>query len=304
MTSTDEKVLEIEGAKKSVDGRITRRRYGATGHGYLIDGVKADGVTGILDGSMPKKALIGWAAGNVASFVYDDPEQTLQMAKRLGKDAFVKAMKELPTQDRDLAAKRGTEVHKLAELAARGEEVDVPNELAGHFDAYMDFRLRHQPRNEMLEVVVAHLKYRYGGTLDAWAHLPMLKGMMVEYPGGQRKVFCNHDYECLTLVDTKTSRSGVYSETGLQTAAYGYATHYIDAAGNVREMVKIDHYVSLWLRSDGWDLIPFDVTEKDWKIFLYCQQVARFTDWKKGRSATIKGEALPLPPLPDLDEVA
>lgn len=298
-------LLDNEGAKKSLDGRIQRRNYGR-GHGYLIDGTKAEGVTGILGGSVPKNALVGWAAGAVGQFVYDEPEETVRMAQRMGAEAFVKAMKEVPSNDRDQAANKGTAVHKMAELIARGEEVDVEDYLAGHVDSYLDFREHHRPRKEMLEVVVAHLKYRYAGTTDGWAHMPMLKGMMATFPEwtdlkgnrrGGRKIMCEHDYECLTLLDIKTSRSGVFSETAYQCCAYGYATHYIDAAAHVREMPKIEHYVSLWLRSDGWELIPFDVCDDDHRTFLYMQQVARATDWKNGRFATIRGEALPIPML-------
>lgn len=286
--------LNNEGAPKSNDKRLERRNYG-TGHGYKIDGVKADGITTILNGSIPKGALVGWAAGAVAEMVYDDPEWVLDAAKRFGRDGFVKAMKEVPSNDRDSAARRGTEVHKLAELAGRGEEVEVPDELAGHFDAYLDYREHHEPADEMFEVVVANLKYKFMGTLDAWAHLPNLKGLMVQYPEQGAKPLCECEHRCLTLTDIKTSRSGPFGDTGLQLTGYSYAEVYIDAAGEIRDMPHFDHHVVIWLRSDGWELIPFDIQPADFRTFLYCQQVARFTDWKKGRTATIKGEALALP---------
>jgi hypothetical protein len=291
--------LQNEGATKSLDGRIQRRNAGSN-HWYLIDGEKADGVTTILGGSIHKVDLVGWAAGAVGQFVYDSPEETVAMAQRMGRDAFVAAAKQIPNDDRDAAARRGTEVHKLAEMLGRGEEVTVPDALAGHVDAYLDFRDVHEPLAELFEVTVANLKYRFAGTLDSWGHLPHLKDLQAEFPGVGRRPICTcladrDDDACLSLLDIKTSRSGVYAETGLQIAAYGGCEVYIDADGNVRDMPKISHYLSLWLRSDGWDLIPFDITERDFKTFLYCQQVSKFTDWKKGRSATIKGEALPLP---------
>ncbi len=295
--------LDNQGATQDDQKRVVRRNAGSN-HWYLIDGQKADGVTGILGGSIPKGALVGWAAGAVGGFVYDEPEETVRMAQRMGREAFIAAAKQIPSEDRDSAARRGTEVHRLSELLGRGEEVEIPDELAGHVDAYLDFRESHNPQKELFEVTVAHLKYKYAGTLDTWAHLPRLRGMLADFPEwtdaegvrrGGRKVICECQDECLSVLDIKTSRSGVYAETGLQICAYGNASHYIDAAGKLRETPEIRHYVSLWLRSDGWELYPFDILPTDFRTFLYCQQVARFTDWKKGRSATIKGEALPLP---------
>lgn len=279
------------GASKTKDGRVVRRNYG-NGHGYTIDGQKADGVTTVLGNSVPKPALVGWAAGSVGGLVFDEPD-TIESMKKVGRDGFIKAMKEVPSNDRDQAGNKGTAVHKLAEQLARGEEVDVPEYLQGHVDSYLRFRDAFLPEDEMVEAVVVNVKYRYGGTLDSWSHLSRLKEAKDE--NGSPLCSCKH--RCLSLVDIKTNRSGPFGDTCLQLAAYSGASHFIDAAGELREMPKFDHYFVLWLRSDDYDLVPFDVTDRDRKTFLYCQQVHKFTDWKTGRVSKVKGAAVTPPPL-------
>ena len=283
-----------EGAAKSNDKRLQRINSGS-GHWYKIDGQKADGVSWVLNNSVPKGALVGWAAGKVAEECFDNP-QGVESLKSLGREAFVKAMKEVPNNDRDQAANKGTHVHKMAELIAKGEEVDVPNYIAGHVDSYVDWDETFKPTKMMTEVTVFHLKQRIGGTLDIWCHLERMKGVEIIFPDG-RDATCRCEDECLSIVDIKTSRSGVFGDTALQLAPYGNAEVYIDAAGNIRPMPEIRHYYVLWLRSDGYELYPYNVTPKTWKKFLYCQQVAHFNDWKTGDVRNVKGEPISLPKL-------
>ena len=50
--------------------RLERRNYGR-GHGYKIDGYKVPGVTTVLGESLPKPALIDWAARTTAAAAVD-----------------------------------------------------------------------------------------------------------------------------------------------------------------------------------------------------------------------------------------
>ena len=54
-------------------------------------------------------------------------------------------------------------------------------------------------------------------------------------------------------------------------------------------MPKVDWYGVVWVRSDGYDLIPYQVTEKEWKQFLFCIQTAW---WADNRMPVVKGEAI------------
>ena len=170
---------------------IKRRNYGR-GHGYTLDGQKVPGVTTIISDGLPKPALMGWAAKTIAEYVADRLDQADghvladQLVDDLGELARVKGkpwpdklsrtkvaelLKGIHYEDRDQAAKRGTQVHALAERLARGEEVDVPEPLTGHVDAYLAFLADWQPTDAHLEVTVASVKHRYSGTLDMIATL-------------------------------------------------------------------------------------------------------------------------------------
>lgn len=277
--ATKPKVLGTPaGAKKSVDGRIQRIGAG-NGHWYKMDAKKCDGITGIINDSIPKPALVSWAAGAVAAFVYDDPEYIKQKIEKEGRKGFIQSMKDVPYQDRDIAANKGTQVHKLAEQLGRGEEVEVPEELVGHVESYLKYREDYEPKDEMIEVTVGSFKHRFMGTLDNWATLD-----------NDHAVKNNIDGRC--LIDIKTSRSGIWGETGLQLCGYGFSEFFLDANGEVHDLPKFDHYLGLWLRADGYDLYEFDVTEKTFRYFLYCQQVAHLT---KNILPTIKGQAIAPP---------
>lgn len=250
----------------------TRRVNRGRSHSYDLDGARVDGVTSILSKGLPKPALVGWAAREVAGFAADN----LELLKQMKRDEIVDFCKGAPYRDRDRAANRGGEVHHLAQKLAAGEEVDVPEELVGHVDSYIRFREVWQPQDEILERSVFSRKWRYAGTLDWLCKLPGL---------GQ------------ALLDIKTNRSGPFGETALQLAAYANADFMIDEKGREDPIPPIDFFGVLWLRADGFDLHPFDVTDREWKQFLYIRQTAW---WVDNREKSVKGPVLYEPPAQEV----
>ena len=269
---------------------IKRRNYGR-GHGYALDGQKVPGVTTIINDGLPKPALMGWAAKTIAEYVADRLDQADghvladQLVDDLGELARTKGkpwpdklsrtklaelLKGIHYEDRDQAAKRGTEVHALAERLARGEEVDVPEPLTGHVDAYLAFLDDWRPTDAHLEVTVASVKHRYSGTLDMIATLPGLG-------------------RC--LLDIKTSRSGPFGEVALQLAGYRFAEFAV-IDGETVPMPDIDWCGVIWVRADGYDLYPFDAGPAQFRSFLYVQQVGRFLADQKDRDRTAKHDAI------------
>lgn len=274
----------------------TRRIDRGRGHSYLLEGEKADGVTWVLSNGFPKPALVGWAARTIAEFVAnrvslrdDDVWDAARLIRDLraiaaenprdtwpdgppGPLSIAEILKGLHWRDRDVAGKRGTEVHHLAQRLAGGEEVDIPEELVGHVDSYLKFRKDWDPTDELVEVVVGNRKHRYMGTADLFANLETLG---------------------YTLVDLKTARSGIFGETALQLAGYRYAEFYLHpATGEEKPMPEFDAVVGLWLRADGYDLFPIEAGPAEWRTFLYVQQVAHFQD---SRSKEVVGPALSVP---------
>lgn len=305
----------------------TRRQKYGNGHGYFIDGRKAPGVTTLLRG-VPKN-LTGWAAGLVGDFVLDRLkivdghviadellDDLRKMAATTGK--FPKQIpdwrrseklgmaelrdygfvfKGMPFVKRDEAGNRGTEVHKLAQRLAEGEEITVPEELVGHVDAYLKFRDDWEPYDEQVEFVVVNRTASYMGTGDLLCRLARAPELG------------------LCLIDLKTSK-GVYDETGLQLAGYRYGESIVDEDGNEQPMPEVDSTLCLHVRSDGYDLIPFVAERPEQRVMLYAGQVQGFLEansWDQSKPAPawvnpeaarrVKGEAL-APPKSAKAEVA
>lgn len=240
--------------------RINRGR----GHSYTLDGKPVSGVTTIIGKSLPKPALTGWAAREVAEFVAGRREILTQLTD----EELIDLCKGAPFRERDKAANRGTEVHRLAEQLAHGREVDVPQELVGHVDSYLAFLEKFEPSEALVERPVFNRQYRYGGTLD---------------------LLCRIKEFGRCLLDIKTNRSGPFGETALQMAAYGHAEVYVDADGAEQPLPAVDFYGVVWVRADGFDLYRYEVTEREWKQFLFCAQTAW---WVDNRLEHVRGDAI------------
>lgn len=234
--------------------QFTRRNYGR-GHAYYLGDRKLDGVTTLISNGLPKPALVKWAANCAAELAVNewDTLAELPVADRL------KRLSGAPNAMRDAAAVKGTRVHALADQLARGEEVAVPEDLAGHVESCVRFLNEWRVDTLQTERPVYHEKYLYAGTFD------LLAGM--DDGGGQGMQSW--------LLDFKTNKSGPFGDTAFQLAAYGNATHYLRDDGLIMPMPIIDRYGVIWLRSDGYDLYPYHVNQDVFRQFLYIQQVAR-----------------------------
>ena len=246
-------------------GRVDRGRN----HSYLLDGHKVPGVTTIIGNGYPKSALINWAGNVTAEYAVDhwDELTTESPSKRI---ALLKKCRYI---DRDTAANRGTQVHKLAEGLIRGETVDVPEDLTGHVDSYLRFLEDWRPDPVLIEASVFSRKNRYAGTLDLVADLPTI---------GHR-----------LLLDIKTNRSGPFGEVALQLAAYRYADFFIDDDLTEHPMPEVEGCGVIWVRSDGYDLVPVTADQSQYRSFLYVAQVAQFSD----AARDLIGDALTPPRL-------
>jgi ribosome-associated translation inhibitor RaiA len=231
------------------------------GHFYKIDGVKADGVTTLIGDGTRKKALEAWGIRSVAEYAADHLDRLHDM-RDMGREALVAALKQSPYTDRDKAANRGTEVHALAEELIHGRAVEVPEELAGYVNSYVRYLDEWQPEPIKVEKVVAHRRWNYAGTFDA--------------------VYRLHDGR-VVIGDIKTSRSGIYAETALQLAAYRYAEVYVDDDGTERPMADLGivEAQGLWIRADGYDVLPIPADESVFRAFLHIAFGARWMKTNK-----------------------
>lgn len=268
----------------------TRRRNYGSNHGYILDGeeIKGRGVTTILGLGFPKNGLQYWAAKQVAGAAVDEQDIWRPLLDR-SRDAAFEYLKEAPFRDRDAAARKGTDVHRLGEQLQNGETVEVPDELVGHVDSYLEFMEDFDPVDPIVEGVVVSRKYRYMGTFDLIATLNCGR------PDGAPEWWPT-DRPARLLLDVKTSRSGIYPEICMQMAGYRYAEVYLPdpAGGDEVPMPEVDGCAALHVRADGYDLIPVEVGQREFRLFLYVDQVAQFLGtWKEpGWSSQVLGEPL------------
>lgn len=256
-----------------------RRIQRGRNHGYTINGNKAVGVTTAIGKGMPKPALMGWAARCAAEEAVEvmemDPERRAELytAKNINNSGdLVKHLKTAHIRQRDTAAVRGTKVHKIAEKLIFGTGAEVPEELVGHVESCAKFMDEWKVRPLLVENVVGSYRWGFAGTFDLIAELP-----------DQRRV----------LFDYKTGASGIWPETALQLAAYRHADAYVadDGTEILMEEVGITECKAVWIRADGYDVIPLATDEKVFKAFLHILQVAKTIDVM----ATWKGEAEQIP---------
>lgn len=234
--------------------RIDSTSWGKPTHYYQLDGVKADGVTTVIGKTVPKPALVSWAAKSVAEFVADNQIEVTALYGE-GRDRMVKELKGTPYRERDKAANRGTEVHALAEKLVKGEEVEVPPELAGYVEAYVQFLDEWSPKPILVEAPVGNRRWNLAGTLD----------LVAELPGGE-----------IALMDVKTSR-GVYPEVALQLAAYANAEFYMEDGREV-EMSSLgiaSGYV-IHVRDGSYQVLPVDISaDGPWKVMQHLVWLSR-----------------------------
>jgi hypothetical protein len=192
--------------------------------------------------------------------------------------------------DRDYAAQRGTQVHKIGARLAHGEEVEYPEELAAHVENYRDWLDKVNPAMLWSEVVVCNRAVRYCGRLDGIADFPpMIDGQGQELPAAR------------TLFDVKTSRSGVWPETALQCAGYRYAEVFVDpASGEERPMdwLGIQQCGVVWVTSDSCQFIPVYTGPEVWHYFQALAWIYWRDEMKKewvGAAAEPTGNAAPIP---------
>lgn len=242
-----------------------RRRNFGRGHAYYLGDRKLDGVTTILSKGLPKPALVQWAANTAADLAVDEWDQLAELPPSERRKRIAKA----PDASRNAAAVRGTQIHALADKLANGEEVTVPDELAGHVDACVKFLDSFDVQTVWTERPVYHEKYLYAGTFD-----------LIAMVGAKT-----------WLLDFKTSKSGAYGDTAFQLAAYRFATHFQRPDGEAAPMPPVDECGVVWLRADGFDLYPYHADQGVYRQFLYIQQCARAAE----DCRDYRGDALPAP---------
>lgn len=234
----------------------TLRKETKYGHSYLLDGVKCDGVTTIIGRGLPKPALFNWGKKATAEAAVRERHIWEDMPE----PSAIQWLKTAPDRDRDQAARRGTEVHNLAERLRDGGDIDVPAEIAGHVDAYVRFLEDWQPDPLLIEAVVGNRTHRYMGTFDSLERIG----------------------DDVWLLDIKTNRSGPFGEVAFQLAAYRYAEFVLDADGDEQPMPEVDRCGVVWVTDTGYELYEYRADDVVFRQFLYIKAVGDALAASKG----------------------
>lgn len=239
---------------------LVRRNHGGGRHSYYADGVagppgklpgtegltKLPGVTSILD-MMPKPGLIKWSGETTANYAVDNWDELsgLKISERL------RRLNKARFTELDKAARRGTEVHRLAEQLVAGREITPPEELAAHVDSYVKFLDEYEPEPIAMELVVINRTIGYCGTADLVCHIG----------------------NAVWLLDLTTSKSGIFPEKALQVCAYEHAETYAiagdEAKGSEYPLAElgIERCGGVHVRADGYDLRPLETGPSVWEYF-------------------------------------
>ncbi len=260
---------------------MTGLRFNEKSHRYWYNGRPIPGVTTLIKNGLPNQALKYWSARTVAEWVGEHPDVTELLHEKGGAGPLVAFLKEIPWQRRDTAAVRGTDVHNFAERLVHGEEAKVPEYLDGYVTSCVQFLDQWQPKPLVVERPLAHVEHWWAGKPDLFAELP--DGRVILY-------------------DYKTSR-GIYPETAFQLAAYSHAQFYAAEDGSEQPIPKVDLCAAVWLREDGYDVIPLKADDETYKEFRHIAFVANAAKRAEG-SKTHQGYVLPALTPPGVEEVA
>ena len=190
--------------KQTSDMPIARRRNHGRGHSYEIDGRRVDGVTWVLSNGVPKPALIDWAARTVAGYAVDHWDE---LADETSKQTPPRALERSRFDTSRAAMARGTDVHTIAMQLASGEEVDVPEAIAGYVDAYLRFVEEWKPAELLVEVPVFNRAAGYAGTLDLVADLADGARWLLDWKTGDKGTSSPSPRCNLPPTDTRSSSS-------------------------------------------------------------------------------------------------
>ena len=229
---------------------------------------KYPSVTTILSGGIPKPALINWAKKVTAEYAVANYGELGSLIK-VDKQGAIDWLKGAAYRERDVAALRGTDVHKFAEAWQLGEEPELPEGAAGETARrFLEFCEAKQPKFAVSEVQVFNKTHMYAGTLDFIAEIDGVP----------------------LLVDIKTGKDDrVYPEYALQLTAYRHGEWMGLPDGSSLPMPEVRGSAVLKLWPKGWRLASVDSGEDVFRSFLYVQQVWR---WGDALSQLVIGEDL------------
>lgn len=243
-------------------------------------GETAWSVTTIIDSGVPKRALIYWAANEVAEAAVANHRIVSAMVdavrilraddKRLkgivsdpdAVEGAIDWLKKAPWRKKERKANIGSAVHAWIEAHTLGRPLDPEQDpaIAPYMPGWQAFLDTYQPEFLATEMSVWNVTESYAGTLDWIAR--------IQTPAGPRVV----------IGDAKSGKD-VYADVALQLNAYARAEFAVLKDGTRAPLPAIDGAVVLHLRDDGTSkLVPVELSDRVFKAFLYAREVMRWSE--------------------------
>lgn len=235
-------------APRNAGKRGSKRFYSWRGDNYWS-------VTTIIDGGIPKRALIHWAANEVSRYVCDNIT-TLGPLVREDPEGAYDLLKRSPWRKKEKAADAGTAIHEAIEAYILGKPMPPWSEdVAPRLRQFERFLTAYAPEYHLTEASVYNKTQRYAGTLDALASIDGRK----------------------LVVDVKSGK-GVYPEVALQLSAYRHAEIIGMPDGSEAPMPSTEGAVCLHLTDEDYTLYEVRADEDVFKAFLHVREVFRFVE--------------------------
>jgi len=241
------------------------------------------GVSSVID-MMPKNALTPWAARLAAEYAIGNQDEIQGLlSEKDGQKIAIDRIKNASSRYAMKASKEGTAVHHYTEAIARAIQSntkpkadDMPQGMMPYLKNYVRFLKEFDVEPVMLETVVWDERIGYAGRLDMACRLRTISNDIV-------------------IVDTKSGASGVWESVALQQTAYRYAESYWDEQEDVlKPMPDIAGAYALWLRPEGFALIPVETTEIELAQF---QRLRGSLEWKLTRGKKVIRPAINKVPI-------
>lgn len=241
------------------------------------------GVSAIVD-MMPKPTLVPWAARLAAEFAVGHMDEVSTMlSKKDGEKEAIDWIKGASSRYASKAAQEGTSVHHYTEEVARAvmnntkpKAEGMPQGMLPYLKQYVRFLKEFDAEPVMLENVVWDDEIGYAGRLDAVFRLRAIDNSLV-------------------IVDTKSGASGVWESVALQQTAYRYAKQWWRQEDDTMQpMPEISKTYALWLRPEGFALIPVQSSELELAQF---KRLRETFEWKLKRAKKVVEPAINRNPI-------
>ena len=224
-----------------------------------INNLSAPSVTSIID-MLPAPFLRTWNSKITANAAVENIQYVNEFILANKQEKAKLWLKAAPERELAIAADMGTKVHEAIEQRIADPSAEYDQELQPYIEHFDKFCVEYEPEWLHVEKSVFSITHLYAGSFDAIARI-------------RNKV---------TIVDFKTTRSGISAKVALQLAAYARADVMFDGDTEL-QIPEIQSGAALWLRPDKWGFFPLRIDDDIFETFL---ALRRTFEWESRQSKT------------------